>query len=270
MSTAYSRLLVLAAMCASAGFAQDHKDPQTVRDFCVRVPTGKSMEFEAYARDVAAPLAQARADSGEFMWLLIMRAVEPAGTSAKCDYRIAYGYAGLPPEMLSTDQLDAALKKANLNMSAQDLLAKRDSLSRLVSVEIWVQIDAIGPPTQKGGYVRLNHYSVKPGMMEDWTRLETTYWKALVDPWIKSGAKSAWGLYNLWMPEGDGLPYNAATVDVFADWNSLLHGAPVGELWPKVHPHTEITEVFDRLDRVRSRHDIEVFKVIELVAQTKN
>lgn len=270
MSAAYSRLLVLAAVCASAGFTQDQKEPQTVRDFCVKVAPGKAMEFEAFARDVSVPLSQARADGGEFAWYMVMRGVEPAGTSAKCDYRIAYGYNGLPPEALSTDQLEAALKKAKLSVNAKEVIAKRDSLTQLVDVGIWSRIDSIGPPTEKGNYVRLNHYNIKPGAFEDWVRLETTYWKALVDSWVKAGAKSSWGVYALWMPEGDNQPYNAATVDIFADWNALLHGAPMGELWPKVHPHTDSTEVFDRLDRVRSRHDIEVFKVIELVAQTKN
>ena len=42
---------------------------------------------------------------------------------------------------------------------------------------------------------------------------------------------------------------------------SVIRTTPL-ELWEKVHPRTETTDVFDRLDRVRSRHDIEVYKVI--------
>jgi hypothetical protein len=67
------------------------------------------------------------------------------------------------------------------------------------------------------------------------------------------------------MPEGDRVPYNAATVDFFPDWNALMQGVPVDQLWPKVHPKTTITEVFDRLEKVRSIHDVEVYKIIELV-----
>jgi hypothetical protein len=67
------------------------------------------------------------------------------------------------------------------------------------------------------------------------------------------------------MPEGDNLPYNAMTVDIFPDWNSLLHGVPLGDAWSKVHPHTDMTEAFDQLDRVRSRHDIEIYKATDLV-----
>ena len=71
------------------------------------------------------------------------------------------------------------------------------------------------------------------------------------------------------MPEGDNLPYNAMTVDSFPDWNSLLQGISFS-LWSKVHPNTEATDVFDRLDRVRSRANIEVYKVVEMVNRTSN
>jgi len=250
---------------AAAAFTQEQKEPPTVRDYCVKVERGKGMEFETFGRDVVVPLNQARVDAGEFAWFLFVRAVVPAGTSAACDYRVVYGYNGLPPESPSSNQIEAAIKRAKLNMSAKEISAKRDELSQLVDVGIWYQIDFIGPSTQKGSYVRLNHYNVKPRAMEEWAHLETTYWKPLVDAWTKAGAKGSWGVYRLWMPEGDNQPYNALTVDIFADWNSLLQGAPF-DLWQKVHPHIEATEVFDRLDGVRSRHDIEIYKVLELVA----
>ena len=269
MSARNSCLLLLAAVCASAGLAQNQGVPSTVRDYCIKVAPGKSMEYEAFTKDVSVPLNQARADAGELAWYLVARGVIPAGSTAKCDYRVAFGYAGLPPDIASAEQLEAALKRAKLNLSAREFLAKRDSLSQLVAHEIWGQVDSIGPRTEKGNYVRLNHYKVKPGMTEDWTRLETTYWKPLVDAWVKGGAKTSWGVYQLWMPEGEDQPYNGMTVDIFSDWNSLLQGPPMDGLWQKVHPHTEATEVFDRLDRVRSRHDIEVYKVIELVGPAK-
>jgi len=260
---------VFAAVSAVTGFAQAQKEPPTVRDFCVKVIPGKNAEFEAYIHDTAVPLNQSRADAGEIAWFLVVRGVIPAGTSAKCDYRIAYGYKGLPPEPLSDAQIDAALKRAQINLSAKELAAKRDSLSQLVDVGIWSQIEAIGASTEKGNYIRLNHYSVKPGEWENWTHLETTYWKPMVEAWLKSGGKGSWGVYGQMMPEGDNVPYNALTVDIFSDWNSLVHGVPFAT-WQKVHPNTDATDVFDRLDRVRSRHDIEIYKVLEVTAPAKS
>jgi len=262
-----SRLLVLSAICAAVGFSQEQKEPATVRDYCIKAASGKSMEFEAYVREIAVPMNQVRVDSGEIAWFLFVRGVVPAGTSAKCDYRIVYGYKGLPPESPSTDQIEATLKSAKLNISAKELYAKRDMLTQLVDLSIWYAIDGVGPDAQRGNYIRLNHYSVKPGAMDDWRRLETTYWKPMVETWNKAGGRGSWNVLGLMMPEGDNLPYNAVTVDIFPDWNSLVRGVPF-ELWRKVHPNTDATDVFDRLDRVRSRHDIEAYKVLEVVRST--
>jgi hypothetical protein len=44
-----------------------------------------------------------------------------------------------------------------------------------------------------------------------------------------------------------------------------MREVPVNELWPKVHPNTTVAEAFNRLDRVRSVHDIETYKLIEVV-----
>jgi hypothetical protein len=67
------------------------------------------------------------------------------------------------------------------------------------------------------------------------------------------------------MPGGDSTPYNGVTVDTFPDWNALIRGVPATDLWPKVHPNTTPTEAFRRFDQVRSIHDIEVYKVVEVV-----
>ena len=267
------RQLLCAACClmvfGTAALAQQQQQPPTGRDYCIKVAPEKSADFETFVHDVSVPLNQSRADAGEFDWFVVERAAIPAGSSARCDYRIVYGYKGLPPETPSPEQMDAALKKAKINMTAKDLAAKRDALSRLVDVEIWYGIDSVGSALGKGSYVRLNHYNIKPGAMQDWQRLETTYWKPMVQEYIKGGGKGSWAVVGLLMPDGDNLPYNAMTVDRFADWNSLLQGISFS-LWPKVHPNNEATDVFDRLDRVRTRANIEVYKVIETVNRSAN
>jgi len=268
MSATRVRMLRLAAvsivvgLIASTGRAQE---PPTVREYCIKVAPGKAAEYEAYLRDVSVPLAQARADSGEFVWSVVARGVIPAGSSARCDYRVAFGYKGLPPEEISKEALDAALKRAKLTLTADQLIAKRSALTSLVAAEIWYRIDGIGPDVEKGGYVRFNHYRVRSGQMDEWVRLETTYWKALMDAWLKGGGKGGWGVYGLAMPGGDSTPFNSLTVDTFPDWNGLMQGVPVTDLWPKVHPNRTSADTFDRLDEVRSIHDVEIFKVIEAV-----
>jgi hypothetical protein len=254
---------IAATLAASTSHAQAQAEPSTVREYCLKVAPGKGAEFEAYLRDVGLPLAQARVDAGEFDWSVVTRGVIPAGSSARCDYRVAYGYKGLPPEELSKEGLDAALKRAKLTLTADQLIAKRSALTSLVAAEIWSFIDGIGLDVEKGGYIRFNHYKV--GEMDEWVRLETTRWKPLMDAWLKAGGKGGWGVYALAMPGGDSTLYNGMTIDTFPDWNGLVRGVPMNDLWPKVHPNTEATNTFQRLDQARSIHDVEVSKIIEVV-----
>ena len=246
-------------------FAQGQPDPPTVREYCVKVAPGKGTEFEAFLKDVTLPLARTRADAGEFDWFLVASAVVPAGSSARCDYRAVYGYKGLPPEAASKDTLSAALKRAKPTMSYDEMVARRNALTQLVGVDIWYRIDGIGPYAEKDNYVALNHYKVKYGEYDEWTRLETTYWKAIMDAWLKAGGKGSWSVNGLRWPTGDSTPYNGMTVDVFADWNSLVRGVPLNDLWSKVHPNTTFSDVFNRLEKVRSIHDQEIYKVVDVV-----
>jgi hypothetical protein len=249
---------------ASPGRAQDG-DPATVRDYCIKVAPGKGNEYAAFLRDVTVPLAQARADSGEFAWFFAARGVVPAGTLAQCDYRIVYGYKGLPPEEISNEGLDAALKRAKLAMTADQMVAKRTALTQLVALNVWFGVESVGAPAEKGSYVRANHYKIKDGEFNEWVRLERTYWKPLMEAWLKGGGKGSWGVYGLAMPEGDRVPYDALTVDFFPDWNGLMRGVPINDLWPKVHPGATVTDTFSRFSRHRSIHSVEVYKLAEVV-----
>ena len=240
-------------------------ESQPRRHFCLKVAPGKGAEFREFLRDVLVPLAQVRADAGEFDWFVASRGIVPAGSSATCDYRMVYGYKGLPPEPTGRESLEPSLKAAKLNMTWEQFVAKRGALISLVATEIWSRVDSVGPPAEKGSYVRLNHYKVNSGEWSEWVRMERTYWKPLVEAWLKDGAKGSWVVNRLWMPAGDALPYNALTVDIFPDWNGLVRGMPSGQLWPKVHSDTTSTEVFNRMGRLRSVHSRDVYRLDEVV-----
>lgn len=257
----------IAVGLASGGtsFAQGPADPATIRDYCIKVAPGKVADYEAFLKDVTLPLARARAEAGEFDWLLVARGVFPAGSSARCDYRIVYGYKGLPPETASRETIAAALKRAKAPVGFDEMVARRDALTHLVGVDLWYAIDGVGSPVEKDNYVALNHNVIKDGQFAEWQKLETTYWKPLVEAWLKAGGKGSWSVSSLRWPTGTSAPYSSLSVDVFADWNSLVRGVPLNDLWPKVHPNITSTEVFDRLAKTRSVHDQEIYKVVDVV-----
>jgi hypothetical protein len=86
-----------------------------------------------------------------------------------------------------------------------------------------------------------------------------------METWLKAGGNGSWVLTGLWMPGGDAIPYNAMTIDVFPDWNGLLNGVPVNEIWPKALPNITLAEAMAQEDKVRSTHAQEVFRLVERV-----
>jgi hypothetical protein len=259
-------LVVALAGVAPAG-AQSPEEWRSTREYCVKVLPGKARAYEAFLRDVTVPLNRSRAEAGEFESFAVERAVIPAGTSARCDYRLAYTYKGIPPEEATTEQLDAALRRAGLRLTAEQVADQRSALIELVGVNFWGAMDSVGGEWAKGSYVTFNHHKVKDGQFDGYVQLEKT-WKPLVEARIKAGSKQSWHLTGLWMPQGDAVPYNAMTIDVFPSWGELMKaGASFMEEWKAVHPGMPFQMVEDQKAKVRTVYASELFRVVEIVSR---
>ena len=256
---------LLAGLGGGTAYAQAPQEVWTTREYCVKVAPGKAREYESFLREVTVPLNQSRADAGEFERFGAARAVVPLGSSARCDHLLAYTYKGNPPEEVTNDQLDAALKRAGMGLTAEQMVEKRNALVQLVSLNLWYTFESVGPKWSKGSYLRFNHYKVKDGQYDEYLRLERAYWKVLMAAWLKAGGNGSWLLTGLWMPGGEVVPYNAMTIDVFPDWSGLLKGVPVDDLWSKAFPSTPFAEAMAQEDKVRSVHAQEVYRLVESV-----
>lgn len=263
-----SRAATLVLCSLGVSYAQNQQPASFVRDFCVKVAPGKGREFAAYTHDVAAKLMQARVDSGESAWGAIAHVITPAGTTARCDYHVVYGYTGKLPEPTSAASTDAAVRRAGLNMTADEMTARRDSLSRLVSLEVMRNVESIPLASiGKGAYVRINHYKMRSGQSTaNWINLERSTWKPLVAADNADGNKSGWGVYAIMMPAGDSVWSNGLTVDLFPDWDALMRGIPVNQLWPKVHGNRSRAEWSDRLSTICERPLVEIAQFVEYVS----
>jgi hypothetical protein len=259
------RAIAIVMACAAGALAQNQTPPTYVREYCIKVTPGNGAAYAEFAHEISTKLNQARADAGEIRAWLLARAIAPAGASAKCDYLSVWFYSGFPHEPLTSDQMTAALERAHLNLNAREFAAKRDSLSTLVSVQYWRGVDSVGQTPQKGNYLRLNHYKVKSGQTGKWVTLETTMWKPVVAAHLDGGGTGGWAADTLIMPLGDSMPYNAITVDIFADWASYGRGIRVQQLWSKVHPNLSLNEYNDQLDSVREVNSRDVVQVVEHV-----
>ena len=261
--------LAIAGLILPAALLPAQTPVPHVRTICVKVAPGKAAEYNAYLRDISVKLLRARVDDGELVGADILRSVEPVGTSARCDYLLVWEYNGFPGEMNTADRTNALLKKLGMKMTAAELAAKRDSLSTLVGMEIWRNVDMVPADEAKGAYLRLNLYKTKPGKLQGWIDIEKNEWKPLVEAYVKDGKVAGWSAWRMLAPAGDNQEYDAVTVDYFPNWAAVGTGIPLGQLWTKVHPNTSVADWQDRLNSVRTRPAIELYQIAEIVAPKK-
>lgn len=257
MRTSLTMLGGLALALGSVTNAGAQQPTPYMYDYCLKVHPGKAAEFAAELRDVGSKLGQVAVDSGRWLSWGAGRAIAPAGESARCDYHIFIRTAGFPAEPPLTPPTEADLKKAGVAMSVQQVLDRRQSLARVVSVNLW-QSRAIVGQVEQGNYLRLNYY--KAGNVADWAELETTGWKGLVEEASKDMPGLGWGAGSLVMPGGTSQPYNASTYDVFPTWEAFGKGIPTRKYWSKAHPDTDISAYITRINAAADRVMVDVIK----------
>ena len=258
-------VLVFASWVATDTLAaQDAQSVPYARSLCIKVQPGKDADFRKLMSDVSKPMAQVRADAGEFTDRLLLRAVFPAGMDAACDYMLAYVYPGFPPDPKKTMNADTAREKAHVAMSQSEFVAQRDALSRLRRTELWRLIDDIGTP-EVGNYMRLDYMKVTPGHESEWIKMERETYKPLHQARIDLGVLRGWTVTTLAMPTGSALPYNAMTVNLFKDWAQI--GAPpkTQEAFQKVYPNRDMSELTAQTAKLRDIVRRELYEIVEII-----
>jgi hypothetical protein len=220
--------VTLSAQQAATGFH---------RVACVKVKPENNTEFRKWAAGDVHKLTQSRVDSGEISSWILLSSVTPTGASAECDYLIVYMYPGIPPRPMELDDLDGALKKAGIAMTAQQYVDRRTSLTTLISNNLFQNRAFVGS-FKKGDYFVVNY--MKAPNIEDYVAWEKKAWMPFADAMAKQGARSGWSLNTMVFPGGSDVKFNAVTVDVYPTWDSIFNtGSNFPELWRKVHPDME-------------------------------
>ena len=261
-------LVIASAVFSAVGLnAQQPQQPsyyQTVA--CVKITPGKFAEFRQFVNEASKKMAETRAKAGEISSWAVLRSVMPAGTEARCDYAISTIYEGAPPAPQTTEGLGKALEKAGVKMTAAQYLAKRDSLSHLVAMEMWRPRIRLGQP-EKGHYLLVNYMKVHDATA--YYKFERETWQPLADAMIKEGTQSGWMLSTVLLPGGTDVKYTARTVDVYPSWDAVFKGNNMQEVFKKVFPDKDYQQTFESLTKLRDLAERDLFVFEELVRGKK-
>lgn len=264
------RLFVCVALAAAFSATLAAQQPPTGYHSvaCIKVKPENNTEFRKWAAGDAHRLAQSRVDGGAMSTWILLRSVIPSGASAECDYLVVSMYPGIPPQPMGLDELDAALKKAGIAMTAQQYVDRRASLTTLISNNMFQNRAFVGT-FKKGDYFVVNY--MKAPNMEDYVAWEKKAWMPIAEAMAKEGTRSGWSLNTLVFPGGADVKFNAVTVDVFPAWDSIFNTdfQHFNALWQKVHPDMELGTTFEQYDKLRHQGDVDVFVAQDAILSTK-
>jgi hypothetical protein len=261
------RLLMCAALVAtlSATLRAQQAPTGYYNAACIKVKPENSNEFRKWAAGDVHKLVQSRVDGGAISGWILLRAVIPSGISAACDYVVVTTYPGVPPQPMGPEELDAALKKANIPMTAQQYVDRRTSLTTLVSNDMFQNRAFVGG-FKTGNYLVVNY--MKASNMEDYIAFEKKAWQPMAEVLTKENVTSAWSLNTKVFPGGADVPYNAVTVDGYPTWESIFqNGSRFYELWRKAHPDMEVGTTFEQYEKLRRLGDLEIYVIQDMITR---
>jgi len=265
----FLRFLVCIALASACGALVAQ---QAITGFhnvaCFKVKPENNAEFRKWAAGDVHKYAQSRVDSGAVSSWILLRGVIPAGTSAECDYAVVTMYPGIPPHPMDMDELDAALKKAGIAMSGQQYVDRRNSLTTLISNNMFQTRATVGS-YKKGDYFVVNY--MKAGDLGEYVDWELKAWKPFAEAMAKDGSRSGWSVNTMVYPGGNDVKFNAVTVDVYSKWESIFDqdSQKFYDMWRKVHPDMELGTTFTQYDKLRHQGDVDIFVVVDAITSTK-
>lgn len=234
---------------------------------CIKVKPEKGAEFRAWAASDVHKFAQSRVDSGALSGWLFLKSVQPQGESAQCDYLSISMYPGAPTEPMGPEALGAALKKAGINMTAQQFADRREALTTLISNNL-MQNRAVVGSMKTGDYFLVNY--MKTSNVEDWVAFEKKVWQPMAEALVKDGMTAGWSLNVQVLPGGSDLKFQGVTVDIYPNWDAVFKADPqFVDRFRRVHPDMDFGTTFEQFEKVRTMVGIQLFSAVDIVTASK-
>jgi hypothetical protein len=264
--------LVFAGLCfagSSTATAQEQSgSPGFHSVACVKVRRGKMADFKALVNGNFLKYEQSRVDSGAISAWIALRTVVPAGRDATCDYAFVSFYSGLPNAPMGAEEMTAALKKAGISTSLEEMRQQEEAVGYLVYNSISRTALHVGG-AKKGDYIVVNQMSVPD--VGAWIANEKKLWQPIFEDGVKDGSVDGWSVVQQFFPRGSKDQGNTYTVDIYPSWNALFafFGPSFSDRWKKVHPDVPIDQGMDQERKVDTIEHTVLYNVVNAIGASK-
>ena len=264
--------LVLAGLCFAApstAIAQEQSgSPGFHSVACVKVRHGKMADFKTLVNGNLQKFAQSRVDSGAISAWLVLRTVIPAGHDATCDYAFVTFYPGMPNAPMGDEEMTAALTKAGISTSLEDMRQQRDAAGYLVYNALERTVLHVGQ-AKRGDYLIVNIMSVPD--VGAWLANEKKLWQPIFEDGVKDGSVDGWSVVEQFLPRGEKDRGNTYTVDIYPSWDAMFKffGTGFSDRWKKVNPDVPISQGMDQEHKVDTIEHTVLYHVVQEVQASK-
>ncbi len=235
---------------------------------CVKVRHGKSADFKTLVDGTFLKYAQSRVDSGAISAWLVLRTVIPAGHDATCDYAFVTFYPGMPNAPMGDEEMTAAMKKAGISSSLEDMRQQRDAAGYLVYNALERTAVHVGQ-AKKGDYILVNVMSVPD--TGAWIANEKKLWQPIFEDGVKDGSVDGWSVVEQFLPRGAKDQGTTYTVDIYPSWDAMFKffGSGFADRWKKVNPDVPINQGMDAEHKVDTIDHTVLYHVVQMVQASK-
>ena len=263
------RILLGAAMVAALSISLTAQQAPTGYHHiqCVKVNPGQQAATQEWIAGDLHKLGQSLVDSGAYAQTLVLRTQIPSGTDAQCDYVFVTFYNGLPTAPRTRDELNMALRKADIPMTADAYSAKLTEMGKLVWDNI-TQFQALVGGAKKGDYLEFN--SMSSPDPDACVALEKKDWQPLADQMVKDGNTDGWAINRQVFPRGARDEPAVSTVDIFPSWDAFTHHYDsIRSAWKKVHADADFSSTMAQHGKLCSIEHTVLYKVTDVVTPAK-
>ena len=184
-------------------------EPQAYGDYI-------SLELDHWAK-----IHQARADNGKIIGWHLYQVVYPGGSKHDFNFVTVTLYDSF--SKIDDDWSGMLDWPETLGMTLDELYGRTMNTREWVDSSLWVLNDMV-PVEGLADYAEVNYMKVKEGNLANYLEMESEWWKPLHQAMKDQGTRAGWGLYELVLPRGSGLPYTCATVDFHHSFDTVAGG----------------------------------------------
>jgi L-rhamnose mutarotase len=225
----------------------------------------KGADYVKAEQEVWKKIHQERIKQGLISSWSLYAVLSPSGTNAPYDFVTVTGIVGWnklenPWGTIWDGGMEKMLTKEQLAIANGTIKLRNLTSSITMYMVDFVSADSASTTPPK--YQVINYMKVKEAMTAEYLSMETELVKPMHVEMMKSGGRSAWGLYGR-VFGGSSQPFDFVTSDFYNTWSDMNEGESYSKTLEKVHPKMSMTTLEKRITSSRDMVNQELWQLID-------